>query len=456
MKVNPGVYGKDTQVSNSLYAALLKYPEIGKTLILQDKKYTVTYLTEALSSVKEMGIGDKKYQWFVKGRRQEPSTCTGTYSGDGSSGQVFTVETYENFINPNDLVIFYSGAQAIALDGGTPSANGTTYKFRLNVSASGTWDGTVDGTIGKTIGQLSTTFGEGSERGFGSQKYPDTFVNYLSTSRKSLEITGDYLTDVTWISNNGQSLWFFTHQKDTEDQFNWEREGKLKYGRSNVDPITGNVYVKDLFGKDLPQGDGYVAQIDSINIDTYSGTLAERRFTDFIYQYKDQAGLTDGESIAVHTGIGGYKMFEYALKDYYIPNGVLKQDITGGAKIPLGNDYVEYHVAGLRLYLVHDSLKDDRQLFSNLNTDGFTKESYGYDFMNLGTNNGVPNVQRMVKSAGSVNRGMIVKYIPGMVNPFAQNELITSTSNDSFRMEWLSQEMIVVNDPKSCARLLLA
>ena len=64
MKVKSGVFGVETQASNSLVANLLKHPEIGSTLIEQYPRYALTYLLEKTgrhASVKVMG--DKSFEW---------------------------------------------------------------------------------------------------------------------------------------------------------------------------------------------------------------------------------------------------------------------------------------------------------------------------------------------------------------------------------------------------------
>ena len=48
---------------------------------------------------------------------------------------------------------------------------------------------------------------------------------------------------------------------------------------------------------------------------------------------------------------------------------------------------------------------------------------------------------------------MIVKYIPGMVNPFDQKSMVASNSKDAFTCEILSESGLVVRNPLSCGQL---
>ena len=66
------------------------------------------------------------------------------------------------------------------------------------------------------------------------------------------------------------------------------------------------------------------------------------------------------------------------------------------------------------------------------------------------------NIERKVKGAGGINRSMIIKYLPGMVDPFNQSQMIAVSSRDSFSMEVLSESGMVVRNPLSCGQLIFA
>ncbi len=77
-------------------------------------------------------------------------------------------------------------------------------------------------------------------------------------------------------------------------------------------------------------------------------------------------------------------------------------------------------------------------------------------FLNMGTTNGVSNIEKKVKGAGGINRSMIIKYIPGMVDPFDQGSMRAANSRDAFTCEILSESGIVVRNPLSCGQLIFA
>jgi len=69
---------------------------------------------------------------------------------------------------------------------------------------------------------------------------------------------------------------------------------------------------------------------------------------------------------------------------------------------------------------------------------------------------GVANIERKVKGAEKINRGMIMKYVSGMVNPHDQKSMNAATAEDSFSCEVLSGSMIVLRNNLSCGQLVFA
>ena len=112
---------------------------------------------------------------------------------------------------------------------------------------------------------------------------------------------------------------------------------------------------------------------------------------------------------------------------------------------------------GHKMTLVKCTLFDDKNLHTDIDpASGYPKESFRMVFLNFGTTDGVSNIERKIKGAGGIDRSMIVKYLPGMVNPFDQSSMLAVTSRDSFTCEILSHSCIVVRNPLSCGQLIFA
>jgi len=184
--------------------------------------------------------------------------------------------------------------------------------------------------------------------------------------------------------------------------------------------------------------------------------LSEKEITNFLADLR----YTNGETSAnytVFTGTAGLREFQQAMKDYYIGNSVLMFDADAGGSIKLGGTYTTYNAMGLSITLMYNPLFDDPNLHHDLAPDGLPKESYKMVFVNTGmTNNGVANLEAIVRGEGGINRGFVQKYITGMIDPFDQGSVKAANSKDSFTVEYLSQTGIILRRPKSCGILALA
>tara|TARA_R110000787_G_scaffold81538_2_gene176753 strand:+ start:6893 stop:8266 length:1374 start_codon:yes stop_codon:yes gene_type:complete len=457
MKFHSGTYGKETQESNALVTNLLKYPEIAKTLIRQYPQYSLNYFLDGTSRfAKEELIGENAFRWPILGRLNRPSTCTGVITGTGVGNSTFTVEFEENFLNPNDVVRFAGEEQAIVMGEPAPSVGGYLFSFILQTNDPLAVIAPASVGAGLTANTVGSAFPEGSDRGYENHVYPDWYINHIGIARKSKSITGSALTDVTWIENNGQRVWFFTDEKLMREEFLYQKELDSWYSTSTMD-ANGNSTVIGTDGKPIVKGDGVLRQIDAANVDTYNGQLTEKRLTDFLAQLQLNTGSQEKHWM-VFTGVAGKVAFHEAMKDLVYPAGNLVYDAQVGADTEIGVNFTSYNALGSRLTLVHNSLFDDPNLHGN-NIDpvsGFPKESFRMVFLDMGTTDGVANIERKVKGAAGMDRGMIIKYISGMVNPFNQSSMEAANSRDAFTCEVLCESGIIVRNPLSCGQLVFA
>lgn len=456
MKIYGGTYGKDTLKSNSLTVNLLKYPEIASTLIQQYPQYSLNYFVDGTGRfAKEDLIGDSTFRWPIQGRLNRPSTYTGTVSGTGAGLTQFAMEFEENYLNPNDVIKIGNNKNAIVIGEPTVSAGGFTYQFKFQSTDAALALVATDYTAGKTVGTIGSNFAEGSERGYENQVFPDWYENYMRISRKSKSITGSALTDITWVEHNGQKLWYYTAHEQTMREFLWQRELGDWYSNATVD-ANGNVPILDLDGKPLQSGDGILKQIDSANVDTYNGNLTEDRITDFLTQLGLNTGMENAHW-TVHTGYGGKRAFHRAMKDLVVDTGNFVYNPNTGGNQELGVNFTTYSALGQKITIAHNPIFDDKHIHNDIDpASGLPKESFRMVFMNIGTTNGVSNIERKNKGAGGINRSMIMKYIPGMVNPYTQEEMEASNSRDAFEVQFLSESCIVVRNPLSCGQLQFA
>lgn len=456
MKFHKGTYGKETIESNSLVTNLLKYPEIAKTLIRQYPQYSLNYFVDGTGRfADEELIGDNKFRWPILGRLNRPSTCTGVSNGTGLNHSQFSVEFEENYLNPNDVVRFKDGTQAIILGEPTASAGGYLFDMKLQTNDPAVQLDVTAVAAGNTANTVGSAFPEGSDRGYENHVYPDWYINYIGINRKSKSITGSALTDITWIENNGQRLWFFTDEELMREEFLYQRELDSWYSVSTMD-ANGNSKVIGTDGKPIVKGDGILRQIDSANVDTYNGVLTEERITDFLAQLALNTG-TQNNHWMVFTGTAGKVAFHKAMKDLVYPSGNLVYDAYIGKEVEIGVNFTSYNALGHRMTLVHASIFDDPNLHTDIDpATGYPKESFRMVFLNMGVTNGVANIERKTKGAGGIDRGMVIKYITGMVDPFDQKSMKAANGRDSFTCEVLSESGLIVRNPLSCGQLIFA
>ena len=472
-KIYSGTYGKDTTDETALVTNLLKYPEIGKKIISQYPRFSLTYLLEAAGrNAAEKVIGDYAFEWKMMGRYRKPCTINSASNAatGAAAGSTFTITfdhdtsagTYGNTLNVNDVVRFHDGTTAMVVNGGTPGASTNVVTFRSIDSSTSTVFATGD-----IVGPIGSAFNQGS---LGSEvgqnyAYPDTYKNWLTLSRKKTKIMGSDLTDVTWIESNGHRLWYFTKEQQMTDQFMYELELQRWYGKKSYAETNGLVTSADDFPGDrgdhiagLPMmGDGLLAQIDGANQATYTaGALTEEDIVNFIGTLSKNALNAEGNVFTVFTGTQGRIDFHRAMKDLLVTLGSGTPVFAGkgGGDVALGANFSEYNVLGNKMILSYCPVFDDPNLHNSISsTFDTSNESGKMVFIDMGIQNGVSNVELIAKGAEGFNRSFVKKYVPGMVNPYDYNSMMAANGDDFFECQILSESGIILRNPLSCGIL---
>ena len=483
MKTFSGTYGKDTEKSNSLVENLLKYPEISKTLVRQHQRYSLTYLLERAGRFSNAKVlADNSYEWKVLGRSNKPlvAGAAGTAAPDdtGSAGTyaVDTVTTSPNdlfyikfksnaandhhiTVNRNDVVRFASGATALVLSVGAVASGEAEIKFRLigttDLAATDYDADVIAGTISSAFGEasLGSTVGQ-------TQVYPDTYKNWLTISRKKKKVTGSQLSDVTWIENNGQALWYFTAEELMIQEFMYQLELARWYGVKSAG-LGGAVgapgentatTLTDADGTLVQTGDGLLAQISGSNDGSYSGSLTEEAIVDYMADLSKNATGAEGNEYVVMTGTEGRKQFHRAMKDLLVgpgsssngAGGATVFDVKAGQDVELGVNFTSYNALGNKITVAHCPVFDDPNLHSS------SLESGKMVFLDFGAEGDGSNIELIAKGADGYNRNYIRKYIPGMVNPYDYKGMMAANGDDAFECHVMSESGIIVRNPLSC------
>lgn len=483
MKTYSGSYGKDTEKSNSLVENLLKYPEISKTLVRQHQRYSLTYLLERAGRFSNAKVlADNSYEWKVLGRSNKPlvagaagtaaldsSGVAGTYAADTvttNPNDLFYIKFKSNAandhhitVNRNDVVRFASGATALVLSVGAVASGEAEIKFRLigtqDLVATDYDADVIAGTISSAFGEasLGSTVGQ-------TQVYPDTYKNWLTISRKKKRVTGSQLSDVTWIENNGQALWYFTAEELMIQEFMYQLELARWYGVKSAG-LGGAVgapgentatTLTDADGTLVQTGDGLLAQISGSNDGSYSGSLTEEAIVDYMADLSKNATGAEGNEYVVMTGTEGRKQFHRAMKDLLVgpgsssngAGGATVFDVKAGQDVELGVNFTSYNALGNKITVAHCPVFDDPNLHSS------ALESGKMVFLDFGAEGDGSNIELIAKGADGYNRNYIRKYVPGMVNPYDYKGMMAANGDDAFECHVMSESGIIVRNPLSC------
>ena len=484
MITKTGTFGTDTQASNSLVTNLLKYPEISATLIEQYPRYALTYLLEKTGRHASVKIaGDKSFEWKVLGRQSQAVAVSASYNGAAATaaGSVATrtLPLTNNFLALNDVVVDAGGfvgqvtgvaGDVIANRPTSPTAvdGGTGYSYTIKFQ-----DGCAAQADGSVLGKIGSAFADGSAGSSVSEyvAYPSTHKNWLTINRSKLSITGGALTDVTWIENNGSSLWYFTAEKLFTDEFMYQLELQRWFGRASVTDATsaddypgqtGNVASGNLMG------DGILAQIEDTVTSSYDpqAGLSEDELARFIAELSRNAKSPEGNEWVVFTGTEGRYQFHKAMKDISVgataSTGGTMQSMKTGSDVSLGVNFVSYYVLGNKMTVAYCPVFDDANVHGvAADYDGSVLGSGALNgtmsgkmvFLDFSSVDGVPNIQLVAKGADGYDRNYIKKYIPGMVNPYDQKSMLAANGDDSFTCQIMSESAVIVRNPLSCGIL---
>ena len=489
MKVYSAKYDASYNTAeNSLVSNLLKYPEIAKKVVELYPRYTTTYLLEKLGfGASEKVLGDNSFEWKSMGRyRQKQELKTGiTLASDGALalGAEIAFDIKDNtasntcMINVKDIIRIggnqFHVKTVVPGTGSEDHATVTCYTMQaLANDAVIAADDAVVAVIGNAFGEGSdgSTVGEG-------YAYPETRKNYVTISRKKLVIDATDLTDVTWVEHNGHRLWFFTKEQQTEAQFMYDLEVMRWFGKSSMSGDITTAGGAQTQGANLPViGDGILQQIKGANTLSYGLTgetsgsdgavLTEDKLLEFIGNLSLNSENATGNEYVVFTGTQGKIQFHKAMKELLFSSGTNASSVLVdkfGQDVQVGANFSTYMALGNKITLAHCPVFDDPNVAP---APGYANDAAVADafssaaslsglmvFLDMGSTQGVANIELIAKGAEGTNRNWVKKYVPGMINPYDSKSMLAASGDDKFECHWLTQSGIIVRNPLSCGIL---
>jgi len=402
-------------------------------------------------------IGDHGMRYKVQGRIQQKSVVIAQVGTTGTDG-TFILTMRDNLLYPGMMVKFYRD-HFYARVMGTPSkvAGGWNYTFFNGTEVFNSTTHLHPTGESYAFGAY-TSYGEGSLRGYSRSFYPSEFINHMTIQRKTMGLTGDALTDVTWFVADGQKGWRYTKEIQLRIQFLMENEHAKWDGTSNMKDVNGNLLARSLeidqeTGYDIVRGDGVIPQIQGGNEHYGSGTDGRQTIEDVIDMVKTlekRSNSVYGKLWYVVTGTEGYYHAQNLLRDYHVnymggrTTGGQTNNI-GGENIPVGGNFDTFNIAGNQLIFVKNPGWDDPEKWFETSSYGYKVRENMWLFLDPGSIER-PNIEILTKGAYGINRSMVEVYINGLTGGTER----PLHSVDAVSFEMLKQDMIVIYNTMTC------
>jgi hypothetical protein len=466
-----------TTMTNSLAAALLTRPEISQNVVnlfednfsafssyLARRGMTKKGLTPDMVKDDFKVIGNRKFMWAQKGYPFRKGVITAAVTDaygaatvtPGINGSVFIITVDTNFFSPNDNLELIDRRTIIQVMDEypveVPGTGSWQYKCKLATNVTGAFVNPDLLDVTKEVGFSHTAFHELSETGYEKNTYPEWHTNYMTIQRMQFSISGSAQNTVLWVEHNGQKLWFKQQELDMLRRWAYARENQLLFGRATID-ANDNVFLRDLKGREIIQGDGIVAQGDGSMKFQYNNLNV--RVLENVMQNLQLMANTDGiTEVFVMGGQAFVWGFQRLMRDVYkynpLPLFVSDADREKGVKVAFNS----YEMAGVKLIVAWNKAMDAAWRPHAKDIFGTNIESYRGFFISLGnTIGGDPNVDLVALGNGGTDRRFVRKVIDGMASPDGSGRATASNSVDGYQVQVLSETGISLKNQFGFAEL---
>ena len=481
--ITTGGYTEIATVQNDLIANQAQFSEIREMLDYANRRNLTTLLTSGVVTpyginndeatkipnvdTKGTGIGNNGYQFRIMGRIEKPSVILaqiGSTSADGS----FTLRMADRHLNKG-MNCMFNGGRFIALVMSQPrgnSASGFIYDFQAPSGDLFVYATHVGGQSGtKTCFGVYSSFGEKSLKGYGDSKFPDMFINHMTTQRTTVAITGDASSAKLWykytsVSGNTANGWMYEELQQQQVKFNVENERQKLFGVSSMKNADGSIRATSRLtdpetGLPITAGDGWEEQVAGGNVLTASGTNGQPTLSDFSDMNKTLEKKGDkisGFEFIYVTGTDGYANFQTEAvnlagnQNIQFMDSITQDGKPGGAAVNVGYNFASININGNKGIIVKHPLFDDDQIFTERMADNSgIKMSSTVFVMTIGSGS-QKNMEIFHKAANGVNRSMVQAKLNGLTG--ASETSITE--EDAMKFAILKQDMLVVFNTQTC------
>lgn len=443
--------------SNSVAAALLQKPAEISSVIThlsgrEDKQFPLSFITEGMGQT--VTIDGNEYEYRVMDRMDKAVAIAETPSGTnlGIGGGFFKLVFTTNWFNNGYVIAGESGVQVKIFGDPTPLSNGYEYTVKLVSPDPTSYLPATDVIAGKLFGQyynpVETDFSRGSDSKWMA---PSLIRHKLTTLRKSYSFSraaqnAVMVFEVPTEGGKNTKLWMDWAEYQYMIQYRKECESYYLYGTQSYDE-TGVTSLQGNNGYPIIVGPGLLDQIQ--NRTTYS---------DFTVELLDSIlgslyiGMSDAQEmdITVYTGIGGFRVFDRALKDKLGNMGfnlLVNSDkfVEGsGYELALQGYFRTYkHVDGHTLRLVKHPMYDfGPRAQVGPWIDALPLESYRMTFVDQSKYDGQSNILMVNQRGGEMLRwGVAGSTVP---NGMGNSNLLRASDIDGASVHFLKTAGIVL------------
>lgn len=473
IRISSGGYTNTCTSANNLTENQMTVPAVRDILEVAERRMLTTMIVSGVTDNVQMNdskyptkigtipdgklIGDSAYRYRVMGRIQRKTiinSVVGTPQTDGT----FTLSLHDNQLYEGMVVRFYDGTQARLMANLQGSAGNYIGFFKTTTGNLFVEANTITPQPGeKTCFGGGTNYAEGSLAGYGRAQFPDMYINHLTTQRKTSSMTGDALSQVTWLGTdaNPKMGWYYAQEAQEKNIFRLEDEDRKWFGQSTMRDSFGNLLAQPSMvdGRGMPiiAGDGIIEQIRGSNDMSPSGsdgfpTIDD--YQDMMTQLEKTSNMIFGNIWYVVTGTDGYASAQNVLRDFWVNGlGGRNENENGSEFIEVGNLFSKLKLNGNTLVFVKNVQWDDAEKFPARGNDGKLVQSGMFVFLNQGQmDGGTQNIEILAKGANGANRSMISYYLNGATGtPGTQ-----VSEADSKSLVMLKQDGIFIYNTISC------
>ena len=481
VKIKEGKWTETCTADSNLIENQMKAPAIRDFIECTNKRMLSTILVSGSASKYGLGyvptkigkvddskkIGNYAYQFDVWTRLQKAVTINAQIGSTSTEG-IFQLSVKDNFWYPGMNVLFNgAGFQARIMSGPVGSPGNYVYTLQSPDGALFVWATHVagQGSIKTAMGGY-TSYGEKSMRGYGNSFFPDSFIQHMTTQRKTTGITGGANSDVLWfewanpVTNAPVKGWRYQAEIQNDEIFMQEDEFQKWEGISNMKNTNGTLRTAPRFndlesGLPIVQGDGVLQQIGGGNQTSGSGTNGEQTIddiTDMMKTIRKKSNMMTGLTHVVVTGEDGFSNAQRimpllsAQQGVQLTQNIIQSSAPGGAKVDVGFSFQSFNVDGDQVVFIKNPQHDNDLMYTERGADGNLLKSSQMIFMTMSME-GKKNIEILSKGVRGIDRSMVSAYLNGMTGD-AQSVVLSE--EDAIKYAQLKENMIVVYNTNIC------